>query len=85
VTARARQQLSPLMAIQPSKRFIEQSETHAAFQQSSSKANPLALPARNQAAAFSQFRLQSIGQFSRSWRSSACSNKSAVGTPSELP
>src|ERR1700690_1992045 len=63
VTARASQQFPSLMPIKSPKRFVEKSEANIAFQQGASKADTLAFPARNQAAAFAEFRLQSIGQF----------------------
>jgi hypothetical protein len=61
--ASTRQQLSPLMPIKTPERFIEKSQANALFQQGTSKADALALSARNQATAFSEIGLQPIGQF----------------------
>src|ERR1700729_1138293 len=63
VLTSARQQLSPLMTIKTSKRFVEKSQANALFEQGTSKADALAFPTRNQTTAFSEIGLQSIGQF----------------------
>src|SRR5271163_4789902 len=63
MTARARKQLSALMAVEAAKRFVKQSQANSAFQECASEPHTLPLTARNQASAFSEFRLHSLGQF----------------------
>src|SRR5258708_20939208 len=63
VITSTRQQVPSLMPIKPPKRLIEKSKAHAASQQGASKADALAFSARNQATAFAEFGLQSVGQF----------------------
>jgi len=57
-----RQQLPPLRAIKSAKRFVQQSETHSVSHQRASQSDALAFSTRNQAAALSEFCLQSVGQ-----------------------
>jgi hypothetical protein len=63
VTAGTRKQRPSLMPIKSSKGFVEQSKANFASQQGTAKSDTLAFSARNQATAFSEFRLQSVGQF----------------------